>query len=387
MTMKKHLLLVTMLCCMASLMAQNFEMQQKGVTHRLDSIHLLEIQGIGSIGSFISVYDQNNLCIRDSVYSGGVFSGTYEYTYNNMNKLLVVQSNNGSLERYEYSYNEQGMVTEFVTYEEDNGNWVLDEKTTTTYNAYNKPLVSTHYKRQGNAWVQQNKSEYTYNNDIVVVMIESVWQDNVWNERGKTEYTHNAAGDIISTIQYSKASDNSWEDHTKTEFGYDQHKNVSSVTQYSKKDGEYVAKLGYLYKYDNNVPFDKVAHSPFLFLVIMELFNGNNIEFHNLLQSIEYYNADSEQTFMTTFYYTDMTNVAEQSDNGLQLWPNPVHETLSLGAENLRQVAIFTIDGKEVMTVKDGFDAIQVSQLSNGCYLLKAILNDGSVTTQKFVKQ
>lgn len=388
-TMKKLLLFSIMLCCMASLTAQNLEMQQKGVTHRLDSIHLLEVPGVSDpLLTYISVFGPNYLCLSDSVFSVGSYNGSYEYTYNNLNKLLVVQSKDvSSPTRYEYTYNAQGMVTEYITYKENNGNLVLDAKTTTTYNAYNQPLVITNYDRQGNEWVFKSKEEYTYNNDQVVVMIESAWRNNVWNENYKTEFSHNADGDITSSIRYSKASDNSWQDITKNEFGFDQHKNLTSWTQYSKKDGEYVPSMGLLYRYDNNVPLEKVAYSQYLLLAIEELFYGNFFEVHDLIQSVEYYLASEEQTLLNTFYYTNMTDVAEQSDNGLQLWPNPVHETLSLGAENLRQVDIFTIDGKEVMLVKDGFDAIQVSQLANGCYLLKATLNDGSVATQKFIKQ
>ena len=60
---------------------------------------------------------------------------------------------------------------------------------------------------------------------------------------------------------------------------------------------------------------------------------------------------------------------------------------MSLNAEGVQQVEIFTIDGRQVMHLEYGFETINVSALAKGCYLLKATLNDGSKAVQKFVKE
>lgn len=389
--MKRLLLLATVLCCMSSVMAQQLESPKpssfdlakhlafsenlaspKGYEYRMDSINLL------GFNTIVSIYGQDYLVLRDIV------NGTvWEYTYNNQNQLFIAIIEEL---KYEFYYNEHALLKELIIYKADNGNWLLDQRSTLSYNAYDQPMVITGYKRSGNEWVYTNKEEYTYNNDQLVVMIKSQWQNSgVWKETSKSEFEHGPSGDIKTETIYDKASDNSWQEKSKNEFEVDQNHNLKDYYQYNLSNGAYLLSQEFHYFYDNSVPFEKVACSAFLKIFLFELYYPTFFEPNDLVLGID--NTSGPTTLTSTFYYANITSVAESGDAPLQVSPNPAHETLSLNAQELSQVEIFSLDGKMVMQVKDGFDAIQVSQLANGCYLLKAIMNDGSVTTQKFVKQ
>jgi hypothetical protein len=86
-------------------------------------------------------------------------------------------------------------------------------------------------------------------------------------------------------------------------------------------------------------------------------------------------------------YYSAATGLGEYNENQLAIWPNPVSETLNLNAEDLQQVEIFSMDGKQVMRLGNGSESINVNALAKGCYLLKATFANGSKAMQKFVKE
>ena len=404
--MKKILLFVTMLCCMAAATAQSFETPSSSdlmrnrafrdalnnretiaITHRLDSI--VAIDGFIKIAS---VYDNNYLCTRDSAFSSTGFMYTLEYTYDNQRRLIAAVSQGSSNDdKYEMSYNAQGLLSETKYYTNDNGNWILEGKTTTGYDSNGNPTVVIDYDRTGSGeWEYDEKTEYTFNGDQLVVAIESDWNgiSNKWVEKEKTNYTYDASGNCIAYNIYEKASDNSWRWTSRHENTFDNKHNLIQIRIYefnsTEPTGEALSEEWNV-TYDAHVTRKNLAISPYsgFLLLESEVYTTNNIPMyieHELFGSFA-------AVYNSRYFYLNMTNVDEQSDNGLQLWPNPAQETLSLGAENLRQVAVYTLEGKEVMLVKDGFDAIEVSQLASGCYLLKATLNDGSVATQKFIKQ
>ena len=100
-----------------------------------------------------------------------------------------------------------------------------------------------------------------------------------------------------------------------------------------------------------------------------------------------YFNSSGSHTYLLDFYYTDCSDVAENPAHSLMAWPNPVSEMLSLDANDLTMVEVFSMDGRMMMRLEKGFETLNVSGLAKGSYLLKATLSDGSVATQKFVKE
>ena len=81
-------------------------------------------------------------------------------------------------------------------------------------------------------------------------------------------------------------------------------------------------------------------------------------------------------------YSTD--DVAENNENGVVIYPNPVKDVLTVKAENISQVAVYnaigqmvfnkSVDSSEVTINLDGFDS--------GVYLVRVVA-DGNAITRK----
>ena len=91
--------------------------------------------------------------------------------------------------------------------------------------------------------------------------------------------------------------------------------------------------------------------------------------------------------FAVDFHYSSTIGLNESVGSKLVLWPNPTTGSLSLNGDGLQQVEIFSMDGKQVVHLENGFESINVNALAKGCYVLKATFNDGSKAMQKFVKE
>lgn len=72
------------------------------------------------------------------------------------------------------------------------------------------------------------------------------------------------------------------------------------------------------------------------------------------------------------------------------LYPNPTSGMLTLKSENLTEIVIFDMTGKQVMSRKTTpaeHTALDVSSLSDGMYLINLVDNSGATSSLKFSKQ
>lgn len=80
------------------------------------------------------------------------------------------------------------------------------------------------------------------------------------------------------------------------------------------------------------------------------------------------------------------TNVNELTIEILNLMPNPVSDLLSISSsENFEHVEIYSQDGKLILAF-DFQSSIELNELSNGVYILRAI-NDEKTVVRRFVKE
>jgi len=85
----------------------------------------------------------------------------------------------------------------------------------------------------------------------------------------------------------------------------------------------------------------------------------------------------------------NVTTVGIQQYNTTQMniSPNPVLNTLSiLTKETLKEVSIYTINGSLIKSINNNFNAISVSELSKGMYIL-VIQSEKGITQSKFIKE
>jgi hypothetical protein len=95
-------------------------------------------------------------------------------------------------------------------------------------------------------------------------------------------------------------------------------------------------------------------------------------------------------------YYDDMSvldngilNVKQNAISGLNVYPNPVtNGTLYItsNSSNAKTVAVYDILGKQVLNAKTSSNAINVSSLKGGSYIIK-ITEDGNTDTKKLIIQ
>ena len=80
--------------------------------------------------------------------------------------------------------------------------------------------------------------------------------------------------------------------------------------------------------------------------------------------------------------------VTAAADNALVLSPNPVRNILYIrGYEQVKQIAIYTISGQEIMKIKKPGNYIPVETLKDGLYVVVLERNDGSTKKVKILKK
>ena len=93
--------------------------------------------------------------------------------------------------------------------------------------------------------------------------------------------------------------------------------------------------------------------------------------------------------FKISAYNTSTATVEEDTIEGLNLYPNPVNDTLNIDSqEEITQLSIFNVLGKLVKTIQPNktTSSIDLSDLETGIYMVK-IEADTKISTQKIIKK
>ncbi len=83
---------------------------------------------------------------------------------------------------------------------------------------------------------------------------------------------------------------------------------------------------------------------------------------------------------------TDNVGIAKISKNQLSIYPNPVTDFIQIDATQYTKANIYNVNGQLVLQAGSS-NRIDVSQLSNGLYIIKATDKAGNLHTAKFSKQ
>lgn len=88
------------------------------------------------------------------------------------------------------------------------------------------------------------------------------------------------------------------------------------------------------------------------------------------------------------YYRNDLLSINEQTLNEIVILPNPASQTLGIlnSVLPLKEVSVIDFQGKTIKTLNEGFENIDVSNLSNGVYFLK-ISSENTQTIKKFIKK
>ena len=398
--MKKVLLFAVALCFMISAQAQiktneSTENQLKSKVKRVEQlnrgteVYTQKLDSMVMESTMTTVYfqydERYNISKVEMSLLMGAFTTTIDFFYDDQNRCIrrIETSYDGSIEKDEFSYNNQGWVSEEVNYDNENGVWEEDTKTTYQYDNDGNILVATDLDYEDGVWVNEEKVEFTYQGGKVVKSLEFVWTVNLWIENHLTEYMYDNHGDLVEELYYSKNGEG-WTDDDKIVYSYDENHNCVKMVEYdfSWDNQDWEIDNETVITYDLTVPSSAIAGLSYL--------EGDNVSINNKVMAFEetdYDDGIAQQTLKTVMYYSAASSLGEFNENQLAIWPNPVSETLNLNAEDLQQVEIFSMDGKQVMRLGNGSESINVNALAKGCYLLKATFTDGSQAMQKFVKE
>lgn len=398
--MKKVLLFAVALCFMISAQAQiktneSTENQLKSKVKRVEQLNRgtevytqkFDSMVMESTMTTVSFQydDRYNISKVEMSLLMGMFTTTIDFFYDNQDRCIrrIETSYDGSSEKDEISYTSQGWVSEEVHYENEDGVWEEETKTIYEYDNNGNVKAATELYYEDGVWINEERVEYTYQGGKMVSNLEFYWSVNLWVESHKTEYQYDSHGDLAEECYYNKEGD-SWTYNDKIVYSYDENHNCVKMVEYdfSWNTQDWEIENETVISYDLTVSSSVIAGLSYL--------QGDNVSIHNKVLAFEetdYDDGIAEQTLKSVLYYSAATGLGEYNENQLAIWPNPVSETLNLNAEDLQQVEIFSMDGKQVMRLGNGFESINVNALAKGCYLLKATFNDGSKAMQKFVKE
>lgn len=358
--MKKLLLIGLALCFMVPMMAQ---MPQENKSRKLAETYTEILDSIdGGWYKYCYTYDaQYNIKIMEMRMYGSSYY--LEFFYDDQNRLDSIKLTNGNPAYYnllEFVYDDMGRRSEILSYDYLNGSIRSEDK---------------------------EVYQYDENNNVSVITISYFLGLEEWVDDIRTVFIYNDQFDIDEMVSYNNGT-GMWVLDTKTVYIYDDQHNCKITKQYYYDGDEWCFENETCYYYDLNVPSSRIAGLDFSFYNNYYVNGDNKFCRNKLLYGEDSRKRDGQSVrTQTTYYYSEITGTAEMPDVLLNIWPNPVEEVLHWETEGFQKAEILTIDGKQIMTVEKDLESVNVSGLAVGCYLLKATMNNGSVITQKFLKQ
>jgi len=316
---------------------------------------------------------QGNMTMSVYEYWNGsewVNSWKYTYTYDGQGNQTeeLYQNWNGSdwenSEKYMYSYDGQGNQTEEIYQEWNGSDWENSYKDETIYNGQGLTTQYTSYNWDGSNWVPSYQTLITYDGQgNATEYLEQNWDGSMWVNEYKSTASYDAFGNFSQINYYIwNSSTNMWDDDGAYSISYmydGQNRVTESIEQ---EDGVNSWKATYTYdSYGNTLTENYYEWSGSAWVD-----NGSY-----------------------TYVYDCASSVEEEEANafGLNLWPNPVANTLNLKvAKNQpNTIAVFDASGKMVMT-QAYTTQIAVDALTPGMYVLE-LRNEEAVQHQRFIKQ
>ena len=300
--------------------------------------------------------------------------------------VWIVLSLGWRLNRNEYVYNEHGWVVQELAYNYKAGAWVEAAQMAYELDDNGNVLVATEMDFDGENYVNYAKREYFYQEGLLIEEMEYVWNDG-WTANNRMQYAYDDRNDCIETVMYYciyPLQQPEWHYDKRYTYEFDNNHNCIKSEKYDY-DYDYGWIADYLenvlYYYDLSMTSNSIAGL---------LFYGdyiNKLLYYKEPILIAGSQSDEEHFMITQFHYSTITTVSESHEDKLNIWPNPIKDVLNLGTNDLQEVEIISIDGRKVLAFRNVSESINVSALPAGCYLMKAIKNDGIMEVQKIVKQ
>lgn len=353
-------------------------------------------------------YDSNNKLTAETRLNWDSNTNTWKisekttYTYNSSDKVTEEfgQVWNNANNTYENGFKTTntytaGKITEISSFVWENANWFLEFKFEFTYNTNNLPISSI-FTSFSNGFMQE-RSTVTYNdNNTIQSSLSEVKDGAEWVNERRTQYTYNANDKLIAEKSEEwNAVGNVWIDNgDKIEYQWDQFGNQTQEVEYYTLTG-LQSRYKNVYTYDTSNLMSNFAH-PFKDKTGLD-YLFNDFPYVNKVQVENSYNynvlmQEFQQSNRTTYNYSTAISLStatiEKEIATVAVYPNPTKDFLNIeNPSNLSIDKVFVTDmtGKKVIEQSNA-SAINVQNLAKGIYVLE--LYSGKEKLQsKFIKE
>lgn len=300
---------------------------------------------------------------------------------------------------------------------------------TTSYNSNNQPIseVTQLWDSLSNSWINFIREDYTYANGVIIEELNLVWEINDWQASQKRTLTYAGSEDLLlqALTQDWDSSSNTWENNEREVYSYEVYScSVFFIASIEFQDWNGVNWENYereVYSYGNcllatlefhywnglNWENDNIkvySYDENGFLIEVDDNDWNGVTYQADSRVLITNNSDGNPTELISQDWEDNNtwlntsrgrgsysclplgiaegNVLEAVD----IYPNPAFNNVYILTSRTLNVVIYDSNGRELQTqtITQEFNSIDVSNLSNGVYILKLVSNK-SVRTQKLV--
>jgi hypothetical protein len=131
----------------------------------------------------------------------------------------------------EFYYNSNGLLTSDLNKGWGDNDWVNNTRTTYTYEG-NQQTIMQSDNWENETWIPSSKSQWTYNeNGRVTNIYDQNWMNDEWVNVQQTTYTYDGENCIESLMQ--TWNNDAWETQAKTTYEYDgEGNNTVSITEF-----------------------------------------------------------------------------------------------------------------------------------------------------------
>lgn len=328
-------------------------------------------------------FDENDFYMAEKLtqkMDGGVWTNayyeTFEYDFsgNVIEDLLMEWNGNEWVNSYytTSTYQSSDLADEVICQYWNGSEWVNDIKMVYDVSGYS---ITTLTYIWDDGWKVSELQTYSVGLTGIEILIQYM-QGGAWQNDEKMTIYVDLTTVQIQAILTEEWENSAWENDEYTTYSYNEDGTLSSIL-YQNWEGNWVDENRVDYENENG----NATHA------ICFEWNGNAWIDDNEDVEMQYHYAGASEEFddvhEVIMKYVDVDAVSEQHANVFSVFPNPASESISISGEGFQKAEIYNAVGQKVMETT--MNAINVSDLQSGIYMLKVYDANGSVEAQSFV--
>jgi hypothetical protein len=342
-------------------------------------------------------YDASNNLTSTTSYSrnAGVWTASYRtiYTYNASNRATTRTEQNWNIttnqfdnaNRASYTYDSFGKIITILDQDWIANAWVNTNKSDFTYNG-NLIASVANPKWVGSQWVNDYRTTTTYTGIYLTQFVDEKWNGTLWVNDYRGVLTYNTSNKITNN-RYDNWSGTAWTEGGNSNYVLAANGNrTSNIYSYLGVIGEKVD-----FTYDAAALMSSFVH-PFKDKTGLDYITEDFPYVNKILNSLAYsYNVSTAAYVLsnrTTYNYLNqlVLNTKSVEIKTIKLYPNPTTSILNIDMDSqINDVRIVDILGKTIDVKNFANKEINVSSLANGVYFIEVKTTDGFFR-EKFIK-